>query len=794
MRNYQKHSHRFALAMPFLVLFGWTVLAAQDPLDPAWQDPAAHQRPPEIRFAQAPAPQPRQPLDTAPPPLDSTVAPRQPLDVTRLTSISAPPEFPGGSIADRLRNIADLPPQLAATPPPATEVVAGQSQLLGAPTTEMMIVKSNNNTTVSLQQRSAVSFDPRVRGYSYGQVYTQSDGQQWSPVRQDLDTMLSKIDPALIQNVVVIPGPYGLRYGPGFAFIDVQTSPTPRSQDGYQSHSRVGMNYRDNGEQIYGTASLYGGGIDWGYIVAYGNRTGNDYASGDQTKIPASYHNQNFLGQLGFDLAAHTRVEFRYQRLDQTDTEYAGQFFDVNFLKTDAFSLSLIDEDPCAWYTRFRVDAWYNQTDFAGDTRNQSKIEFNVINRVERALELALNSNNVSFVGDTMGTVVASGARAVTTVGQDDWTQLNLGVDLHYRKQRINEEFVINDVDNEQVDTFSTNLPRADVVDPGLFTELTLPMTSYWTATLGGRVDFVNTDASQLELSDRTNLNPHQLSQNDVLYGFYLLNDIELTRHWTTRFGFGHAQRPPTLTERYADGVFLGIIQSSFNRFIGTPNLDKERAWQIDLGLEAEYEWWRGRVSAFNSWVYDYITYTSLAVSDPDGARLLRTLNTNLATLAGFETYLEVDVAPRLTTFGSLFYVDGRDRQIDRPLANISPLEGRAGLRFHDRCGGQKWAWEILGRFVNDQDRIGGVRVGTTAPYGVTDFEFPTPGFTTVNTRGYYVVSKNLNLFGGVDNLLDNNYLEHLNLRLPPDPSLGIPGTNVFSPGITPYIGIEWLR
>ena len=31
-------------------------------------------------------------------------------------------------------------------------------------------------------------------------------------------------------------------------------------------------------------------------------------------------------------------------------------------------------------------------------------------------------------------------------------------------------------------------------------------------------------------------------------------------------------------------------------------------------------------------------------------------------------------------------------------------------------------------------------------------------------------------LVGGIDNLFDNNYLEHLNLRLPPDPSLGIDG------------------
>jgi iron complex outermembrane receptor protein len=346
-----------------------------------------------------------------------------------------------------------------------------------------------------------------------------------------------------------------------------------------------------------------------------------------------------------------------------------------------------------------------------------------------------------------------------------------------------------------------TNLPRARIYDPGLYTELTLPQTSYWTTAVGARVDFVNTDARMSEVNIRrnnavrqSNLDPDRFSQNDVLYAFYLLNDVQLTSHWTTRFGFGHAQRPPTLTERYADGVFLGIIQSGFNRFIGTPELDKERAWQIDLGLEAEYAWWRGRVSGFHSWVLDYITFTSLNVT-LEGARLLRTLNTERATLSGVDLYAEVDVAPRLTAFGSLAYVEGRDQEINQPLANISPLEGRTGLRLHDACGGRNWAVEMVARFVNDQDRIGGVRIGTIPPYSVGPFELPTPGFTTVAMRGYYVFNDNFNIVGGVDNLFDNNYLEHLNLRLPPDPGLGFPDpTNVYSPGITPYLGVEWTH
>ena len=285
-------------------------------------------------------------------------------------------------------------PFIAANTPSGTSTVSGR-EVRGATSTETLISNSETNTTVTTQQRSAVSFDPRIRGYGFGQILTQTDGAEWSPVRQDLDTMLSKVDPALVDNVVVIPGPYGVSYGPGLSFLDVQTSRTPRNADGYEAHNRMSLNYRDNGEQLYATDTFYGGGYDWGFVFSYGNRTGTDYRSGNSTRIPASYLNQNFLAQFGFDLPNDSQIEFRVNRLDQTDTEYAGQFFDVNYLKTDAFSVNYVNRDPCAAYSEWTVDSWYNQTAFEGDTLNvfgrtlnENNFQFNVIERVERALEI----------------------------------------------------------------------------------------------------------------------------------------------------------------------------------------------------------------------------------------------------------------------------------------------------------------------------------------------------------------------------------------------------------------------
>ena len=117
---------------------------------------------------------------------------------------------------------------------------------------------------LEVQRRSSVSFDPHIRGYRWGQIYSQADGVYWTPARLDLDTMLSKIDPGMIDDVTVVPGPYGLRYGPGFAFIDVNRAPTPRHCGGFEAEYDTTGNIRTNGGQVYARETVSGGGSGLG--------------------------------------------------------------------------------------------------------------------------------------------------------------------------------------------------------------------------------------------------------------------------------------------------------------------------------------------------------------------------------------------------------------------------------------------------------------------------------------------------------------------------------------------------
>ncbi|MEM6364493.1 MAG: TonB-dependent receptor, partial [Planctomycetota bacterium] len=173
---------------------------------------------------------------------------------------------------------------------------------------------------------------------------------------------------------------------------------------------------------------------------------------------------------------------------------------------------------------------------------------------------------------------------------------------------------------------------------------------------------------------------------------------------------------------------------------------------------------------------------------DPSGARLLQAVNTDLATLWGIESYAEMDLLRDLQAFGSVAYLQGDDQEIDEPLPGIFPLESRVGLRLFDPSDEQRWGLEWGWRIVAEQDRIAFLRPVGGAGQNI-QLEDATPSFATSYLRGFMRPSDRVSLTGGIANMFDRNYFEHLNLRLPQQGTFD--STIVLSPGITPYFGVE---
>lgn len=130
--------------------------------------------------------------------------------------------------------------------------------------------------------------------------------------------MMNKIDSRLIENAILVKGPYATRYGPGFRFVDLEFIHAPRYENGFEAHGMTSATFNTNGQQWYGRQSLWGGSDDYGFHISYGHQTGNDYTTGDGFAIPTSYKSRDLFVAMGYDLSASETLEINLLRLDQT--------------------------------------------------------------------------------------------------------------------------------------------------------------------------------------------------------------------------------------------------------------------------------------------------------------------------------------------------------------------------------------------------------------------------------------------------------------------------------------------
>ncbi|MCL4204283.1 MAG: TonB-dependent receptor [Pirellulaceae bacterium] len=751
---------------------------------------------------------------------------RPPSEEAGITAPRAAAEFEQIVFASenlRRSQIADY--RARSVSPVGTELVFGSEGRFRVTTDSGdLLGKSMNAPSVRVQRRTPAVSEPRIRGSRGGRLL--ASGSYWAPARDDLDTALSKIDSQTIRDIIVIKGPYTALLGPGFYFIDFEFAPTPRSCCGYEWSGSNALEYQSNGQQFFGRQTVQGGGENYGYRINYGHRTGNDYETGDGWSLPTSYNSRYLDVAFGYDFSPNSRLEFNYLRVDQTGVEFPGMVFDINWLGTDGYELRYILEDQPE-FDLLTIDGWYNRTEFTGDTSRTGK------NRQIPSLRSEFGLGPDQFLTtDVDG--MSAGYRLAVTWGQRDDANLTIGTDLIRVGQQLNDIVPEHDVVlplpppfPPLVSTFPERnypIPRSRSIDVGLFVEHEKPLGDSVQFRTGARVDLVNTNARDdvpgMGVLDSAFPNPNlielplsilkasQLENNFVPWSVFATADYEINPCWTASAGAGYAMRTPTLTELYAAGPFIGSLQPGLTFVEGDPQLDPERLLQIDIGLRADLGGTRMSASGFYAWIFDYITYDDVGAQyqpplptfEP-GVDLQQVayVNTDRATLVGFELVGEQDLTTWLTGFGVMSYVEGRDHtrlkpsriasiirernELDpnaprsfngtvdsEPLPGIPPLEARVGLRVKEPyC--ERWAVEVEARIVDNQERV-----------AATLFERPTPGFTVWNVRGYWRPYERMTLYGGVENVGDIFYREHLDYR---------PGLSVWQPGISFYMMAE---
>jgi outer membrane receptor protein involved in Fe transport len=847
-----RQHRRLWLATAALGAAGLASSAAEPPIKPEQMPvpPPAPLTDPNVQPAQAGVVQPSQPPSLTQPGTGGTSL-SEALGLPQAQSQGfAPPAATNLGTTNAPRLASETVAPTGASVPVGSQA----SPVLNAPDLGELLSKSAAASGVEVQRRNAIVSDPRIRGYRVGEVVTLGDGALFIPARQDLDTAVAKFDPGSVRDIIVVKGPYSVQYGPGFAFLDIVTLDSPRYQNGFEMHGRTSVGYQTNGARWDGLQSIFAGDQDWGFRATWNILSGNDYQAGygpdpvfgTRPDVAASYNSNNVNFALGGDLTPNSKIEFKGLRVHQHELEFPGLYFDIHQLDTEAYSLRYTLERQ-QYFDRLTLDTWYNTTVADGNTQQGAKQAF-----VQKLLSVSFNNpppvGAAPFAFEDFSTTRFSdkslGYRLAVSWGDTKGPTLTAGSDYNLFGQTLIENIRLLQTSGPPLNntvtgitqppfppagqpspagpvyTQNQSIPTSSASDPGIFLETTLPLSDRLNVKAGGRFDYVHTTSDSRLITGNINLfgTPQQiglgpdpftldpiiystdptrtnLDRDFPLFAAFLSSEYKVDEHVTALTAMGYSERAPTLTELYAAGPFIGVLQQGTSRLIGDPNLEKPKLAQFDVGLQADYGWIRGGVTGFYAFVHDYITF-DLNKGGPGITQVVFT-NTDLATLAGGELFGQMDLTAWLTPFGNLAYVQGTDRTHrdnrrpagiassrrddlvtneratdSEPLAQIPPLEMRTGVRIHPPTTNRRWQVEISARTIMGQNNV-----------ATSLQELPTPGFTVFDVRSYWQVKDWWLLTAGVENFGDKLYREHLDPIsgnvLGVDP-LFRPGTNFY--------------
>jgi outer membrane receptor protein involved in Fe transport len=679
---------------------------------------------------------------------------------------------------------------------------------------------------VNARRVSAITFDPRIRGYNSSQLNATANGMNQLKARLDIDTLFSQIDPGIVQDITIIDGPYTSLYGPGFAFMIADLLPAPRFETP-QTHLSTNFVYGSNAQSLYTRDNAMTGGKDWGACVSYGLRDGNDYRTGGPNGylIPSRYQKWDSMVAAGFDLNPVARVEFNCLRTEMNDVELPGVIYDIQNSKNDQYNLRyIIQEDPKG-PEQLVLQSWYTQTFYFGNSTRESK-QTSFYHAF--LTDSSWKENPVNTYGQ--GDLESLGVRALRTFGEIDSPQLTVGVDWRRYSQHYLEQSVTGD--GELAWDTLYGVPRSRFDDGGVLANMTLPISDTFTFNVGGRLDQCK---ASMDLSDPIAAQvdyytPRYAEPSYTLGMAYMTTKQKLTDSTTLKGGMAFAMRAPELNELYNYEAFVPTYRFGNSYNDGLSTLRPEKDLQFDLGLTHETKKCSYGVRTFCSFIRDYIMYAPCYLSQtpqpqdatyvlgrdfkyfpPDQrADIIRGVENadqcqtnyvyenifNTAMLGG-DLFGEYQVRDGFSVFGNMSYVYGVNNSpvsvisddtyfsthcILQPiegtdgLPGIYPLYGNIGFRFFDPVA-DVWSIEFSSRMVRKQDHV-----------AVTVSEIAAPGYTTFAMRAYYRVRKNVRVSMDVENLFNRAFIEPGSLAII-GPN-GLP-TFVEEPGISVLMGVE---
>ncbi|QQL44674.1 TonB-dependent receptor domain-containing protein [Sulfuriroseicoccus oceanibius] len=324
------------------------------------------------------------------------------------------------------------------------------------------------------------------------------------------------------------------------------------------------------------------------------------------------------------------------------------------------------------------------------------------------------------------------------------------GVDLLASELDADQVLVSGPMTGARRDTFA-DATRARA---GAYAEWENQWSQKWTSVVGLRADYVSTDADAvvagfggpMVMADAMAFNAADRERSDWLVDAVGSLAYSLSDRQSLELGLARKNRAPSLVER---SIWTPISASSGRAdgrtYLGNLELDPETTYETAVTWAYAGDSLDLAVTPFFRYVENYIQGQPVGRVDRNGLAVLQFQNLDSATLFGAELNFAWQVTDSWDASVLTSYTRGRTDGDD--LYRLAPWNGTVALGYTYGATRAVLACD----WAADQNRVSGVQG-----------ELPSDGHATLALRLQHEVSDNLKIEGGVENLLDERYTNHL--------------------------------
>lgn len=593
-------------------------------------------------------------------------------------------------------------------------------------------VLSSDISINSIKKSGSYGFDPVLRGFKYDQLNIVMNGSCSAAAAcpSRMDPVTSQIPLNTIDNILILKGPYSLRYGNSFGGTINFLTAQPVFSDQFKAFGRLSNTYENNGNvfRSEGLLGLRGKSIDFNLFGSWSQ--GDDYKDGNNKIVQSDFLRGSFGTNLAIKLTEDQSVGLSVNRNLGRDVDFPALPMDLRKDDTWMFNaqhmLMLTNRNLVSWKT----SVYATHVDHLMDN-----------------LLKPLNPRTVNAKSPTK--TLTFGGRTEST-WQIKNTTTYTGFDLRIENAEGNRTREMLTGPNAGK-TFTDNIWQNSTISRGGFFAESNIKTNSFLYVLAGRLEYNSSKAKDVAAEFANNYKEttkNQLNPSLSLGIIKNLNSIYVLKLW-----IGRSQRSGSLTERFIN--YFSVGRDAYE-ILGNPQLKPEINNQTDVIFEVKTEKTFINVDVFASYLQNYITSvirTDLKPRIVSSPGVRQFLNTGNAFKTGFEINWKQYLIFGFQHQAGIAYTYGVNIETDKPLPEIAPFELRYSITGKHLAN--KLNTEISLRHVLKQDRI-------SAEFG----EKETPSFTNMDGSISYKLFKSVNIAAGVQNIFDVAYYEHLSRPL----------------------------